>query len=232
VSLRRAWEDVASQWIAWAREPGFDSYWRFHRDQFLEIVPPPGRCTLDAGCGEGRLSRDLAALGHDVIGVDGSPTLIAAARAEAPGLRYDLADLATLPFTDAAFDLVVAFMSLQDVDDLPGAVAECARVLENGGTLCIAIVHPINSAGEFATDDAESRFVLDSSYFAERTYADYIVREGHEMTFHSRHRTVERYVTELAAAGFTIDALREHGDPGHPRWSRVPLFLHARARKG
>ena len=38
-----AWEDHAAEWLDWARTPGFDSYWQFHRDQFLTIVPPPGR---------------------------------------------------------------------------------------------------------------------------------------------------------------------------------------------
>ena len=38
-------------------------------------------------------------------------------------------DAATLPLPDASCDLVIAFMSLQDVDDLPGAVAEIGRVL-------------------------------------------------------------------------------------------------------
>jgi 2-polyprenyl-3-methyl-5-hydroxy-6-metoxy-1,4-benzoquinol methylase len=54
------------------------SYERFHRDRFLELVPQPGRLTLDIGCGEGRLSRDLNAHGHTVIRVDGSPTMVGA----------------------------------------------------------------------------------------------------------------------------------------------------------
>src|SRR5262245_13024757 len=70
--LRDTWEHNAEAWIRWAREPGHDSYWRFHRDRFLELVPAPGRLTLDIGCGEGRLSRDLAALGHEVVGIDSS----------------------------------------------------------------------------------------------------------------------------------------------------------------
>ena len=53
MSLSDAWEREANAWIKWARAPGHDSYWRFHRDQFLAIVPPPGRLTLDLGCGEG-----------------------------------------------------------------------------------------------------------------------------------------------------------------------------------
>ncbi|HKC77611.1 MAG TPA: class I SAM-dependent methyltransferase, partial [Gaiellaceae bacterium] len=114
--LGRAWEENAAAWVEWARAPGHDSYWRFHRDVFLELVPPPVGRTLDLGCGEGRLARDLAALGHDVVGVDASPTMIAAARAAAPGLELHVADAAALPFADASFGLVVAFMSLQDID--------------------------------------------------------------------------------------------------------------------
>ena len=43
-------------------------YWRFDRDQFFELVPAPGARTLDLGCGEGRVARGLAALGHVVTG--------------------------------------------------------------------------------------------------------------------------------------------------------------------
>ena len=148
--LASAWEESAAAWIAWARAPGHDSYWRFHRDAFLELVPPPGRLTLDLGCGEGRLARDLKAAGYRLVGVDASPTLVAAAREADPDFDARVADAAALPFADGELDLVVAFMSLQDVDDLDGVVAECARVLEPGGRLCLAIVHPLNSAGTFA----------------------------------------------------------------------------------
>src|SRR6059058_1637942 len=120
--LRAAWDEHATAFIAWARKPGHDSYWRFHRDQFLELVPPPGRRTLDLGCGEGRLSRDLKALGHDVVGADASPTMLAAAFEVDPEIETHLSDAAALPFPDGAFDLVIAFMSLQDVQDLAGAV--------------------------------------------------------------------------------------------------------------
>src|SRR5919108_881746 len=112
--LAAAWEEHAAEFVAWARKPDHDSYWLFHRDQFLELLPPPGRRTLDLGCGEGRLARDLKALGHEVVGLDASPTLVAAAREADPELEVHVADAARLPFADAAFDLVVAFMSLQD----------------------------------------------------------------------------------------------------------------------
>ena len=186
--LREAWEEHAAAFIAWAREPGHDSYWRFHRDAFLPLVPAPGRRTLDLGCGEGRLSRDLKALGHDVVGIDASPTMLAAAREADPAIQTRLADAAALPFADGAFDCVVAFMSLQDVDEFEAALRETARVLEPGGRLCLAIVHPINSAGRFESDDPASRYVIEGSYLDRFRYADAIERDDLEMTFVSDHR--------------------------------------------
>ena len=189
VDLRATWQENAQSFIAWARTPGHDSYWQYHREQFLELLPPSGRSTLDLGCGEGRLSRDLKALGHRVMGVDASPTMVAAARELDPAIDVHVADAAALPFSDASFDLVIAFMSLQDVDDYERAISEAARVLEPGGRLCLAIVHPLNSAGRFShADDPESPFVISGSYLQSSYYEDEIVREGLEMRFVSAHR--------------------------------------------
>src|SRR5204862_4272284 len=98
--LAAAWHEHAPEFITWARRPGHDSYWRFHRDVFFELLPPPGRRTLDLGCGEGRLARDLAALGHTVVGVDAAPAMVDAARDADPGFDVQLADAAALPFED------------------------------------------------------------------------------------------------------------------------------------
>jgi SAM-dependent methyltransferase len=229
MELRDAWERNAADWVRWARKPGHDSYWRFHRDRFLSIVPAPGGLTLDVGCGEGRVSRDLAARGHRVIGVDASATMVAAAREEDPGGEYVVADAAKLPFGDAEADLVVAFMSLMDVDDMSASVAELARVLEPGGRLALAVVHPINSAHELDREHPEDRLVLVEDYFDRRRYTDTIERDDVKMTFESRHWTLEDYFNALLGAGFRIELLREIGDPEHPRWSRYPLFLHVLA---
>jgi SAM-dependent methyltransferase len=234
MTLRDAWEENAANWVRWAREPGHDSYWRFHRERFLDLVPAPGRVTLDVGCGEGRLSRDLKDHGHDLIGVDASETMIAAAREADPGSTYVVGDAASLPFSDGHADLVVSFMSLMDIDDMSGAVRELARVLEPGGRLAIAIVHPMNSAHEY---DREDRYpadwlVLTESYFDRRVYRDAVERDGLRMVFESRHWTLEDYFDAILRAGFHVQALREIPDPEHPRWSRYPLFLHLLAAKG
>ena len=230
--LAAAWEENAANWIAWARADDHDSYWRFNRDLFLELVPPSPARVLDLGCGEGRFSRDLKARGYDVVAVDRSPTLVAAAREADPSLEVHEADAAALPFAARSFDTVIAFMSLQDMDDMAGAVSESARVLVDGGTLCLAVVHPLNSAGEFEGRDDDSAFVVRGSYLDESYYSDYVERDGYEMEFASRHRPLEAYVRALVEAGFVIEDLREPKTLlTTKRWARIPLFLYVRAAR-
>lgn len=236
--LRAAWHEQAAAWLAWARTPSHDSYWRFHRDQFLELVPPPGKRTLDLGCGEGRLSRDLKRLGHDVVAVDASPALVTAAHEADPKLETHLSDAAKLPFDESSFDLVIAFMSLQDIDDFEGAIRETARVLRAGGRFCLAIVHPLNSAGKFDGDEADSPFTITGSYLDRSYYADNVVRDGLEIDFVSAHRPLEAYTEAIAEAGLLIERVKEPAVPNAAltrpqsrRWQRMPLFLHLRALK-
>lgn len=230
--LGDAWEAEAENWVRWARAPGHDSYWRFHRDAFLALVPSPGRLTLDVGCGEGRLARDLAALGHRVVGLDRSPTLIRHAATAGGTLGSVLADGAHLPVADGAADLAVAFMSLHDMDDMEGCTAELARVLEPGGRACLAVTHPLNSGHAIDRGDP-TRWVIEAgSYWAERNTADTEERDGLRMTFHSVHRPMERYFAALEAANLLTEAVREPRSPSSSTTSSsFPFFLHIRARK-
>jgi len=109
-------------------------------------------------------------------------------------------------------------------------------VLAAGGRLCLAIVHPPNSAGRFRGDSAESPFVIEDSYLDRSYYADDLARHGLEMTFVSAHRLLQAYTEALAEAGLL--RLREPALPANAvsvprssRWQRVPLFLHVRALK-
>ena len=65
-----------------------------------ELLGPPsspaGTSVLDAGCGTGRVAIELGARGYAVTGVDVDPTLLDQARAKAPGLDWQRADLATI----------------------------------------------------------------------------------------------------------------------------------------
>ena len=234
VALSDFWEEHAEAWVRWAREPGHDSYWLFHRDRFLELLPPPGRLTVDVGCGEGRLSRDLQELGHTVLAVDRSPTMVRHAREADPELDVREADATALPLEDCTADLVVSFMSLMNTDDLEAAVREAARVLGPRGRYCVAIVHPLNTAGAFVSRDDDAAFVIEGSYFEHTRKEVPVQRDGLAMTFLDAHLPLEDYFGAFEAAGFVVERLREipdtSDDQGAARWRRIPLFLHFRAR--
>jgi SAM-dependent methyltransferase len=224
-SLGDAWEANADAWTTWARRPGHDSYWQFHRAVFLELVPAPAGLTLDVGCGEGRVARDLAALGHRVVAMDLSATM-ALRTAEAGGdlLGVLRGDASRLPLPDAAADLAVAFMSLHDMDDMAGAVCEIGRVLRPGGRLCFAAVHPLNHAGLFQGPEADAEFVLTDDYFRRRRSSLVQEKDDLRMAFEAMHRPLEDYFAALERAGLLTEAVREP-QPGGGRWERVPLFL-------
>jgi SAM-dependent methyltransferase len=227
--LGEGWDRHAHEWIAWSRT-GLDSYEKFHRDAFLPLVPAAGHLTVDIGCGEGRVSRDLRTLGHRVLAIDLSLTMgRAAATHPAAPVPAVVADAARLPLATGMADCAVAFMSLHDIDHMSAAVGEIARILRVGGRLALAIVHPINSAGEFTGDraDADRPFVIDGSYLQPERYVDTLTRDGMTVTFHGEHRPLQAYTEALTDAGFVIERLREptNPDPAKP-WRSVPLFLN------
>jgi SAM-dependent methyltransferase len=231
-----AWEQQAESWIAWART-GHDAYW-FYGDAFFELVPEPGGRTLEIGCGEGRVSRDLRKRAHRVVGVDAVAALVAAAREADPESEYVVADAAALPFPDGSFDLVVSYNSLMDIDDMAGAVREASRVLRAGGRFCICVTHPVNDAGRFDPDDADGTFFVDV-YRGRRRYDETWERDGVKMRFVGWCYPLESYTRALEDAGFLVEALREPlptpervaARPKAGRRLRIPNFLLIRAVK-
>jgi SAM-dependent methyltransferase len=232
------WEQQAENWLAWARAPAHDVYWSY-REAFFALVPPARRATLEIGCGEGRVARDLAARGHEVTAVDAAPTLLAAAAAAHAGGRYLVADAADLPFEDASFDLVVAYNSLMDVEDMPAAVIEAARVLRPDGHLCACVTHPLADAGGFDSPQADAPFVIEAGYLEPRRFEGRFERDGLEMTFRGWAYPLESYSRALEAAQLRIEALREPALPAEAarrrpeeaRWRRIPMFLMFRAAR-
>ena len=133
MALDPTWEAKAGAWARFARSPEHDHFfWLFNGPRFLELIPEPGRCTLDLACDEGRLGRLLGQRGHRVVAVDGAPTMGRLAH-EAGGQLVVVGDAGRLPIASGIVDLAVVFMSLQDISDLEPAIAEVARVLVEGG---------------------------------------------------------------------------------------------------
>ena len=94
-----------------------------------------------------RRRRDLAlplVLGCETVGVDAEPLAIEKARELFPGLDFQLANVARLPFEDGSFDKAVAADLVEHLDDetFRAMLAETRRVLRPGGTLSIYTPNP------------------------------------------------------------------------------------------
>ena len=96
---------------------------------------------LDAGCGPGTITVDLARLVAPgrVIGLDRAPEVLTQAAAHATeqgvAIEWRAGDVYALPFPDASFDVVHAHQLLQHLSDPVRALAEMRRVLRPGGLL-------------------------------------------------------------------------------------------------
>ena len=226
---REHWERHADDWLAWARRPNFDAYWRY-APQFFDLVPPPSGRTLDAGCGEGRVTRDLVDRGHRVTAVDSTARLVSEAKKADSASDYARCDAAALPFRDSSFDLVVFYNSLMDIDDMDAAVLEAARVLRPAGKLCVCITHPLADAGAFQSRESEAPFVIRNTYLGPRRWFEGSAeRDGLRMDFSGWAYSLEDYFVAMERAGLAVEALREPAGEG--RWSRIPNFLMWRATK-
>jgi SAM-dependent methyltransferase len=235
VEAREHWRDEASRWTAWARAPQHDAYW-YYRDAFFALVPPPARMTLEVGSGEGRVSRDLAARGHQVTGIDITETLVRLAASAAGGPVYAVGDGAVLPLRSASVDLAVAYNSLMDVDDVSGVVRELGRVVVPGGRLCVCITHPLADAGRFTARERHAPFVIEGGYLSRRPYDGTFERDGLRIAFKGWSYPLGTYSQELESGGFLVEALREPEPAADAparldRYGRIPNFLMLRAVK-
>ncbi len=234
--LSDSWNTHAHEWIKWVRAPGRqDSYWRFHRERFLSLVPAAGRLTVDIGCGEGRVGRDLAVREHKVLGIDLSHTMCraAATHPDEPSPAV-CADAVQLPLADESADCAIAFMSLQDIDDMPGAVDEIARVLQVDCPLVLAILHPMYSGGRFADkdDNSSQSFVIKPSYLERERLRSTDVHGSLRVTFFREHRPLQAYTRVLIEAGFNIEDLLELADEDRSsNRNGIPVFLDIVARR-
>jgi SAM-dependent methyltransferase len=231
-SLREAWQGSASEWILWARSPRLDHvFWRMNLPALLSLLPAPEGLTLDVGCGEGRLARMLKRNGgYEVIGIDASETLAAAAREADPSFDVRTADAAAMPFPDNQFDLAVASLSLMNMDDMPGVLGEIARVLRPEGHLCLSVLHPLNSW----------RHTGENGYFQLVRYSETIGDGEEQLTLHDTHRSLRSYFDAFEQAGFLTERVLEPvPDEAHvadfpaiASWREQPTFLHIRAVLG
>ncbi len=137
----------------------------------------------DLGCGPGRVTAHLHALGVSAFGVDLSPEMVEVARRSHPGLRFEQGSMTALDLADGALGGVLAWYSTVHTPPelLPVVFAEFHRVLAPGGRLLTA----------FKAGDELRR--LTSGY-------------GHELALDVYWTPPERIERLLTEAGLVVDA--------------------------
>lgn len=108
------------------------------------VEPEAGDRVLDLGCAAGAITHFLSEQGCETVGVDAEPLAIETARRLFPGLTFEVADVASLPFPAESFDKAVAADLVEHLDDATFGrmLAEAMRVLRPGGTLSIYTPNP------------------------------------------------------------------------------------------
>ncbi|MFD9095536.1 class I SAM-dependent DNA methyltransferase [Streptomyces collinus] len=172
---------------------------------FAELVRAPGGGPVaDLGCGPGRVTAHLHALGVDVFGVDLSPGMIAVARRTHPGLRFGVGSMTALGLASGTLGGIVAWYSTVHTppESLPAVFAECRRVLAPGGHLLLAF-----KAGERHRQ-------------LQRAY-------GHEVSLDVYWTPPELIAGLVGEAGLVVDArlVREPDEHERPRQGRQAFFL-------
>lgn len=190
-----------------------------------------GAAVLDAGCGQGYLSRLLAGRGAKVTGIEPAqaPYQYAATRERdhPQGICYVQADLADAGGLDEQFDAVVANVVFQAIPDWVPALRTCARALKPGGLLVFSLEHPCFEDGTMSWQEHGCVQV--------REYLHEYERPGpHGTDF---HRTLSAYLNEVIRAGCILTEITEPTvPPGQesltgPAAQHVPNFIVIAARR-
>jgi SAM-dependent methyltransferase len=112
------------------------------RVQSLALERHVGRgsgLALDLGCGYGRMTRQIASMGYDVVGLDPSLRILRYARGHDAAQKFCAGRMPDLPFADGTFDTVFLLNVVRPLH-LLGLVDVCsgaARMVAPGGRLVV-----------------------------------------------------------------------------------------------
>jgi SAM-dependent methyltransferase len=162
--------------------------------RLMDSLRPEGDRVLDLGCGAGvPVARDLAALGHAVVGVDVSAQQILRARHNVPTATFIEADMCEVKFEPTSFDAVGAFYSVTHVPPAQQGdlVSKIALWLRPGGALVASFA--AGEAGEWIGE------WLGTTMFFGHCSEDATLRHLHDAGLKVRRSAIERQDNEDAA---------------------------------
>src|SRR6266567_2557179 len=203
------YDDFASQYATMVAERNKKE---IKDDHFLSsflaaIGDVSGLTVLDAGCGEGYISRILTRRGANVTGMDISSRLVEMAHAQDPdgSINYQIADLSQpLPAAyQQHFDLSASFFVLNDIHDHRGFLSTLGSVIKRGGRAVFFLNNPYSYVIRG----------LGSNYFDFNKAVLYqgLARAGVNVYFYQR--TLEEYLDACFAAGFQLQRLVDVPSP-------------------
>ncbi|MEU1850261.1 class I SAM-dependent methyltransferase [Streptomyces sp. NPDC019990] len=141
-AVRESYDTVAADYAGLVAEPTeLDPVSRAMLAAFAELVRSLGAGPVaDLGCGPGKVTAHLAALGVPVFGVDVSPRMIELARAAYPELRFTVGSMTALEIGSGELGGVLAYYATHHTPPqwLPTVFAEFHRTLAPGGVLMLA----------------------------------------------------------------------------------------------
>lgn len=145
-NILQAWQQSAEPWIATVDAGEIASRALATNAAIVSAIlaSKPER-VLDAGCGEGWLSRALASEGLDAVGIDGVPELVERARELGGGAfyAYSYEDLITGPAPDlGTFDVIAFNFSLFGKTLTERLLPKLNAYLKPGGRLIVQTLHP------------------------------------------------------------------------------------------
>lgn len=159
------------------------------------------RRVLDVGCGEGQISRAIAATSDliEVVGIDISGAQLGNAREKSPtSITYIQGAGEEIPFGDAGFDGVICCLAIEHCADVDRVLHEISRVLAPGGIFLLLINHPLyQGSGSGFVDDQ----ILGEHYWRVGPYLNESVafeEVDNGITLPFAHRPLSRYLNPLA----------------------------------
>jgi SAM-dependent methyltransferase len=170
-----------------------------------------GKRVLDAGCGAGYGSADLARAAERVVGVDRAPEAIEFARVHytAANLSFEEASCEALPHADGSFELVVAFEVIEHLEDWRGFLREARRVLVANGQLVVSTPNKLYYTESRGADGANPFHVheFDFAEFREELTAVF----PHVSLYLENH--VAGFTFQPHESGSTAEVRVDSGDP-------------------
>ncbi len=206
------WEEHSAWWQE-RYTGGVDAEYEEQVLPLVEHYVRGARRVLDVGCGEGQVTRCIARLGADVVGLDPTPSQVRAAHDRGGPAQFVRARAEQLPCARAAFDAVVLCLALEHVDPFEPALEEVARVLSPGGRFLLFLAHPLlQSPGSGWVDDevVGEQYWRVGSYLRDDVAIDEVA-PGVCLPF--AHRPLSRYVHVMGEVGLLVEDMVEPSPP-------------------